>query len=135
MRPGYFRLITASVDNLSYIRDMRTTLNAQWPFLSDAERTLIRRLDIVDTTDEAHSPVAIPFTFVLDGDLEIYKAYFGWWHVGRPTSEDLRRDFRELMSRRPDWGYSGEWDYQAIHSPKMYQLTHGMMETFHPRKS
>jgi hypothetical protein len=130
MRPGYFRLITASVDDVGLSRGVRTITGAQWPFLSDADRKLITELDIVDVTDETYSPVAIPFTWVLDGDLTIHKVYFGWWHVGRPTAEDLRRDFRELMSRRRDWVYSAHYDYHGIHSDDMYQLTHGMMDKF-----
>jgi hypothetical protein len=130
MRPGYFRLITASVDDVSHSKGVRTITGAQWPFVSDGDRRLIHELGVVDVTDEVYSPVAIPFTFVLDGNLEIYKVYFGWWHVGRPTAEDLRRDFRELMARRPDWGYADNYDYHAIHSDNMYQLTHGMMDKF-----
>jgi hypothetical protein len=138
MRPGYFRLVTASADDVTRTRHVRTILGAQWPFLADGDRKLIHELDIVDVTDEDYSPIAIPFTFVLDGDRTIYKAYFGWWHVGRPTAEDLRRDFRELMSRRPDWGYADNFDYHAIHTENMYGLTHGMMDQFlaaaHDRK-
>ena len=29
----------------------------------------------------------------------------GWWFVGRPTVEELRMDYRALMSRRPEWWY------------------------------
>jgi hypothetical protein len=133
MRSGYFRLITASVDDVAHSKDVRTILGAEWPFLSDADRRLINELGIVDITDETYSPVAIPFTFLLDADLTIYKAYFGWWHVGRPTSNDLRLDFRELMSHRPDWGFTDDWDYRAIHSDKMFELTHGMMDRFQTR--
>ncbi|MCA1573738.1 MAG: hypothetical protein LC770_04215, partial [Acidobacteria bacterium] len=46
-----------------------------------------------------------PYTFVLDRDRTIYKIYNGWWFVGRPTVEELRMDYRALMSRRPDWWY------------------------------
>ena len=66
---------------------------------------MITELDIVDTTDPHHSPVAIPYTFVLDRDRTIYKIYNGWWFVGRPTVEELRMDLRALLSRRPDWWY------------------------------
>ena len=127
------RLVTVSTADAFHQREFRRALGAQWPFVCDDERRLIRELDIVDMTDTRYAPIAVPYTFVLDGRLVIHKVYFGWWYVGRPTSEDLRRDFRELMSRRPDWGFSDEWDYQAIHTEKMYQLTHGMVEQFQPR--
>jgi hypothetical protein len=130
IRPGYFRLITASIDDVGQARGMRTIAGAEWPFLTDHDRKLIFELGIADLHEDTWAPVAIPFTFVLDGNLEIYKVYYGYWHVGRPTSEDLRRDFRALIARRPDWGYAEDYDYHAIHSDSMYQLTHGMMDKF-----
>ena len=94
-------------------RQFRARLHAEWPFLVDAERQLIHELDIVDHTDPVHSPIAIPYTFVLEGNREIYKLYNGWWFVGRPTVEELRQDLRVLMSRREDYAYHREWDVSA----------------------
>jgi peroxiredoxin len=103
------RLVTISTADVAHTQELRASLGAHWPFLSDHERTAIRQLDIVDTTDKRFSPVAIPYTYVLDGDLTIYKTYFGWWYVGRPTAEELRADFRHLLARRPDWAYTDDW--------------------------
>jgi hypothetical protein len=37
-------------------------------------------------------------------DLAVHSIYCGWWYVGRPTVEELRRDLREMMKRcRPDF--------------------------------
>jgi hypothetical protein len=99
------KLVTASTADVRHTWELRGSLGAVWPFVSDHERSLIRELDIVDTTDKRYSPVAIPYTFVLDGNREIYKTYFGWWFVGRPTADELREDYRALLSRRPDWEY------------------------------
>lgn len=134
LRSGYFKLVTVSVDDQKHARWLRQSLGAEWPFLSDADRSLITNLGIVDTTDESYSPLALPFTFLLDADLEIYKAYFGWHFLGRATVEELRHDFRTLMSRRSDWEYADKWDYHAIHSDERFDLTHGMMDHFHPKQ-
>ncbi len=85
--------------------ELRDGLSATFPFLCDHEKKVITDLDIVDTTDPHHGPVAIPYTFVLDRDRTIYKIYNGWWYVGRPTVEELRMDLRALLSPRPDWWY------------------------------
>lgn len=102
---NYCKLVVVSVDPPMLQHEIRDGLGATFPFLSDGEKKVITDLDIVDTTDPEHSPVAIPYTFVLDRDRIIYKIYNGWWFVGRPTVEDLRMDFRALLSRRPDWWY------------------------------
>lgn len=104
---NYCNLIYVSVDDQLNSQDVRTALAAEWPFLSDPERKLLHELQMVDTTDEIHGEVYIPYTFVLDRDRTIHKIYNGWWYVGRPTVEDLRQDFRELMRQRDDWIYPG----------------------------
>jgi peroxiredoxin len=93
------KLVTVSTADVRHSQELRRSLGAAWPFLSDADRALIRELDIVDVTDKRFSPVAIPYTYVLDGDRTLYKSYFGWWYVGRPTVEELRADFRALLQR------------------------------------
>ena len=102
---NYCKLVVVSVDNPMLSKEVRDGLGATFPFLSDEEKKIINELDIVDATDPYHSPVAIPYTFVLDRDRAIYKIYNGWWYVGRPTVEELRMDLRALMSRRQDWWY------------------------------
>lgn len=102
---NYCKLVVVSVDDPMLSREIRDGLGATFSFLSDQEKKVITELDIVDITDQYHSPVAIPYTFVLDRDRAIYKIYNGWWYVGRPTVEDLRIDLRALMSLRQDWWY------------------------------
>ncbi len=102
---NYCKLVVVSVDNPMLSREVRDGLGATFPFLCDSEKKVITELDIVDTTDPHHGPIAIPYVFVLDRDRTIYKIYNGWWYVGRPTVEELRMDFRALLSRREDWWY------------------------------
>ena len=102
---NYCKLVIVSVDNPMVSKEVRDGIGATFPFLCDSDRKIIRKLDIVDTTDTVHGPVALPYTFLLDRDLSIYKIYNGWWYVGRPTVEEIRADFRALLSRRADWWY------------------------------
>lgn len=102
---NYCKLVVVSVDSPMLSKEIRDGLAATFPFLSDEEKKVINELDIVDSSDLIHSPVAIPYTFVLDRDRTIYKIYNGWWFVGRPTVEEMRMDYRALMFRRPDWWY------------------------------
>lgn len=102
---NYCKFVVISVDNVMTMREVRDGLAANFPFLSDHDRKFIDALDIVDATDKIHGPVPIPYTFVLDRDRTIFKIYNGWWFVGRPTVEELRMDYRSLMSRRADWWY------------------------------
>ena len=110
LQVNYCKLAAVSVDNVEKTRDFRRRIGAEWPFLSDADRWLINELELVDSTDPVHSPIPIPYTFVLDSDRTIYKIYNGWWFVGRPTVEELRQDLRAVMSLRNDYAYDRAWD-------------------------
>ncbi len=100
---AYCRLVTISTDNLIETNEYRTGINAHWPFLSDAGRTIQKDLDIAEYTDVPHNPM-IPHTLVLEPGLRIYKIYMGYWFFGRPTIEELRQDLRAVLKKcRPDW--------------------------------
>jgi len=101
---NYCKLAVVSVDPPVVNAALRVGLGARFPFLSDAAHEAIVRLDIVDTSDKVHGTLAIPYAFSLMPDLTIHKIYCGWWYVGRPTVEELRRDLREMMQRcQPDF--------------------------------
>jgi peroxiredoxin len=103
MEVGYCRLVTISTDNLVATNENRTGIDAHWPFLSDAGRTIQKDLDIAEYTDSQHNPM-IPHTLVLEPGLVIYKIYMGYWFFGRPTNEDLRQDLRAVLKKcRADW--------------------------------
>ncbi len=110
---NYCKLLVVTVDDAKTTSELRDKIGATYPFLIDDERKLITELDIVDNTDPKHGQIPIPYTFVLDRNREIYKVYNGWWYVGRPTVEELRMDYRALLSRRDDYAYQREWDVQA----------------------
>ncbi len=63
---NYCKLLVVTVDDAAIARELRDSIGAAFPFVIDAERKLINELDIVDNTDTKHSPIPIPYTFVLD---------------------------------------------------------------------
>ncbi|MGH2470318.1 MAG: redoxin domain-containing protein, partial [Chloroflexota bacterium] len=99
----YTKLVAVSVDPVATVAETKKALGASFPMLSDVERTWQRQLDLVEYTDQAHNPY-IPYSFLLEPGLVIYKIYNGYWFWGRPTVEDLRQDFRAISAKcRPDW--------------------------------
>jgi peroxiredoxin len=114
-RVGYTRLVVISTDNQLEINEFRDSLGAEWPFLSDPERTIQRDLDIKEYTDPVHDPM-IPHTLVLEPGLRVFKVYNGYWYWGRPSVGELRLDLRALLRKvRPDFdlgapGLREAWD-------------------------
>ena len=112
---AYTQIVTISTDNIIETNEFRSSVGAQWTFLSDAGRKIQKDLDIKEYTDPHHDPM-IPHTFVLKPGLVIYSVYNGYWYWGRPSIEDLRRDLREVTREiRPDWdlaspGLREAWD-------------------------
>jgi len=103
MEVGYCRMVTISTGNLVETNEYRTGVDAHWPFLSDAGRTVQKDLDIAEYTDPGHNPM-IPHTIVLEPGLVVFKIYCGYWFFGRPTVEELRQDLRAVLKKcRPDW--------------------------------
>ncbi len=111
---SYCRLITVTTEPRLETVEMRNGMGAFWPFLSDHERKLLHELDLADQSEHRFGPVFIPYTFVLDGERTIHKVYNGWWYMGRPTVEELRMDFRAILSQRPDWEYSKDWSFGKL---------------------
>jgi peroxiredoxin len=112
---AYTRIVTISTDPILESREFRDAVGASWPFLSDPLRTVQKDLDIQEYTDPHHDPM-IPYTFVLEPGLVIYKIYNGYWFWGRPSTAELWQDLREVTSKiRPDWdlaapGLRENWD-------------------------
>ena len=100
---SYAKVVAVSVDPVEVNAAFRAGLNAKFPILSDAERTVQAELDMLEPTDPRHRPY-LPFDFVLYPDLTIYKIYNGYYFWGRATLDDLRQDFRQISSEiRRDW--------------------------------
>ena len=103
---AYTKVVTISTDNIAESREFRASLGAQWTFLSDAGRKVQKDLDIQEYTDPHHDPM-IPHTLVLKLGLVIHSVYNGYWFWGRPSTEDLRRDLRDVTREiRADWDLS-----------------------------
>jgi len=120
---AYTQIATISTDDHHSSQEFRSSVGAQWPFLSDPERKVQKDLDIAEYTDPEHNPM-IPHTFVLKPRLVIHKIYNGYWFWGRPSFYDLWRDLRLVTSEiRPDWdlaipGLRQKWDagdYSPFH--------------------
>jgi len=103
MEVAYCNLVTISTDDLEETKNFRSSIGADWTFLSDPERVVRDDLDIAEYTDTRHNPM-VPHTVVLEPDLTVYRVYNGYWFFGRPTVEDLRQDLRAVtMKIRPDF--------------------------------
>jgi peroxiredoxin len=106
LKVGYTRIVTISTDNIMETNEFRDALGAQWPFLTDPGRKVQKDLDIQEYTDPYNDPM-IPYTFVLEPGLKIFRIYNGYWYWGRPSNDDLRRDLQEMFEKiRPDWDIS-----------------------------
>ena len=120
---GYTQIATIATDDHHTLQEFRASVGAEWPFLSDPERTVQKDLDIQEYTDPEHNPM-IPHTLVLRPGLVIHSIYNGYWFWGRPSIVDLWHDLRAVSSQvRPDWdlstpGLRERWnarDYSPFH--------------------
>lgn len=102
---NYCQLVTISVDPPLVQAAFRAGLGAEWSFLSDQKRQIIKQINILDETEGEYAYCTQPYTFVLRPNLRIYKIYNGWFFVGRPTIEELRLDLRAIMEIRADYRY------------------------------
>ncbi|MGH3148967.1 MAG: cold shock domain-containing protein [Rubrobacter sp.] len=117
---NYCKLVSVSADPPLVGAAFRKGLGAEWPFLSDEGRQVIRSLGLLDETEGEYAGVSRPFTFVLRPDLTVHKVYDGWFFVGRPTLEELRRDLREIMASRKDYRYEA-YDTPEVKSVRIPQ--------------
>jgi peroxiredoxin len=103
---AYTQMVTIATDEHHTLQELRASTGAQWTFLSDPGRIVQRDLDIQEYTDPDNDPM-IPHTLVLKPGLVIHSVYNGYWFWGRPSTEDLRRDLRDVTREiRPDWDLS-----------------------------
>ncbi len=113
---NFGKLVAVSADPPLVQAAFRAGLGAQWTFLSDEQRALIKQINILDETEGEYAYRAQPYTFVLRADLHIVKIYNGWYFVGRPTNEELRHDLRTIMESRADYRY------EAYMTPEVRQI-------------
>lgn len=117
---SYAKLAAVSADPPPIQAAFRAGLGAQWTFLSDAERRVIRQIGILDTTEGEYALRAQPYTFVLRPDLTIHQIYNGWYFVGRPTLDELRHDLRAIMETLSYYRYEA-WDTEAVRRVRIPQ--------------
>ena len=113
---NYGRLVTVSADSPLVQAAFRAGLGAQWTFLSDEQRVVIKQINILDETEGEYAYREQPYTFVLHPDLRIHTIYNGWYFVGRPSNEELRRDLRVILESRSDYRY------EAYDTPEVRQI-------------
>jgi cold shock CspA family protein/peroxiredoxin len=102
---NFCKIVSVSADEPRVSAAFRAGLGASWTFFSDTERSVINELGIMDETEGEYAYRALPITYVLKANLRIYKVYNGWYFVGRPTIEELRQDFRAIMSEMDYYSY------------------------------
>jgi len=113
---NYCKLVTIGVDPPPVQAAFRAGLGANWPFLSDHDRAVLRQIDILDETEGEYAYRAQPYTFVLRPDLVIHSIYNGWFFVGRPTLEELRHDLRAIMETL------SYYSYEAYNTPEAIKI-------------
>jgi len=106
----YGALVAVTVDEPYVNGALRAGLGADFPFLSDEDRSVARELDLLELTDAKHVPY-LPFTFVLDSLLRIHGVWCGFWYWGNPTPEELRLALREITRReQPTYDPQPVWE-------------------------
>ena len=95
---NYCKLAVCSVDAPEVNAAFKAGLGANFPFLSDHDRSVVRQLDMVEAS-KSRGDTATPYAFSLMPDLTVHNLYCGYWYVGRPTVEELRQDLRAMMKK------------------------------------
>ncbi len=113
---NYCQLVCVSVESPIVQAAFRAGLGAQWTFLSDEGRNVIKQINILDETEGEYAYCAQPYTFVLQPDLKIVKIYKGWFFIGRPTLEELRLDLRAIMENLSNYRY------ESYNTPEVRQV-------------
>jgi cold shock CspA family protein/peroxiredoxin len=105
LRVNFCKLAVVNADPPMVSAAFRAGLGADWPFLADEDREVIKTIGVLDETEGEYAYRSRPFTFVLRPDLTVHKIYDGWFFVGRPTVEELRHDLREIMRTNSNYAY------------------------------
>jgi peroxiredoxin len=106
----YGKIAVATVDDPYVNGALRAGLGADFPFLSDADRSVADDLELLELTDETHRPF-LPHTFVLDSLLRIRRVWCGFWYWGSPTPDELRLALREITAaEQPSFDPQATWE-------------------------
>jgi peroxiredoxin len=100
---AYTQLVTVLPNDLHGVFKLRASTGAFWTFLSDADLTVQRALEIDEYTDPHHA-ATVPHALVLAPGLVIERVYVGYWFWGRPSPEQLWADLAALHRKiKPDF--------------------------------
>ncbi|MFC5379294.1 redoxin domain-containing protein [Aquipuribacter nitratireducens] len=100
---AYARLVSVSVEPPEVQAAYRAGLDATWTFLADPTRVLQTTLDLREWTDTVHDPY-VPTVAVVRPDGIVHETWNGYWYLGRPGADELRRSLREVTRQvRRDW--------------------------------
>jgi peroxiredoxin len=113
----YGRIAAVTVDEPYVNGAFRAGLGADFPFLSDEDRSVAEELDLLELTDETHRPI-LPFTFVLDSQLRIHSVWCGFWYWGNPTPEELFQALRQITrAEQPTFDPQAVWNRGGAAAP------------------
>ena len=113
----YGKIAVATVDDPYVNGALRAGLGADFPFLSDTDRTLAEELELLELTDETHRPF-LPYTFVLDSLRRIHRIWCGFWYWGNPTPDELRLALREITAaEQPSFDPQATWEQDGAAPP------------------
>lgn len=100
---AYVRVVSVSIDPPPVAAAFRAGVGARWTFLCDPDRAWQEKLGLREVTDTVYRPY-LPVVFTLFPDLTVHRRYDGYWYLGRPFANELKRDLREISAQvRPDW--------------------------------
>ena len=100
---AFTSLVSILPNDLHDTYKLKITTGAYWTFLADTELAVQTAHEIAEYTDQHHA-ATVPHTLVLAPGLVIDKAYCGYWYWGRPSSDHLWADLRDLSRRiKPDF--------------------------------
>ena len=113
----YGRIALVTVDEPYVNGAFRAGIGADFPFLSDEDRSVARELDLLELTDERHLPY-LPMTFLLDSNVRVHRSWCGFWYWGNPTPDELRLGLREITrAEQPSFDPQAIWAAAGAAAP------------------
>jgi peroxiredoxin len=95
---AFTQLVSILPNDLHDTYKLKISTGAAWTFLADTELAVQTAHGIDEYTD-LHHAATVPHTLVLGPGRVIDRAYCGYWYWGRPSSERLWADLRDLTRR------------------------------------
>lgn len=86
-------MLAISVDARDDSKSFAAPLGLSFPLLSDEDRRTISAYDVVDVTTN----IALPATFVLDGEGIVRWKYIGEGKADRPSTQTVLDEVRKVL--------------------------------------